>query len=318
MGNKKEKILNKLLIAVAAVGATCEIIGKKFIKNFLSRDGIKAIIAKGGLMPSEESACFYHSPEAKAGIEFYQKNTYQNVFTFNKYSECLHAIFYENSSNVYAISCHGFTGDPSQNSIFTKRFYEMGCNVLLPYLRGHGKSEHEHCTMGWLDRLDIIDWVNFIIKKNPDAKIILHGASMGAATVMNATGEDLPANVICCIEDCGFTTLWEQYRTQIKGMTKIPADIILTLVNPAIKSNLGFEIKDNSPLEQVKKSKTPTLFIHGDKDTTVPFEMVDALYQAAGCEKEKLVVKDATHAASGYVYPEIYWDAVSAFIAKYL
>ena len=319
MGKKKDKIFNKILISVAAAGAVRETIGRKFIMNYLSREGIKAIIAKGGLMPSEESACFYESPEAKAGIEFYRKHIYRNVFTFNKYSDCLHAIYYENEgSNLYAISCHGFTGDPSQNSIFTKRFYEMGYSVLLPYLRGHGKSEQDTCTMGWLDRLDIVDWVNFIIQKNPDAKIVLHGASMGAATVMNATGEDLPSNVICCIEDCGFTNMWEQYRNQIKGTTKFPAEILLALVNPTLKSKLGFEFKDNSPLGQVRKSKTPTLFIHGDKDTVVPFEMLDRLFDAASCEKEKLVVKGATHAAAGYVYPEIYWDAIKAFIAKYM
>ena len=48
-------------------------------------------------------------------------------------------------------------------SIFTKHFYEMGYNVVLPYLRAHGKSEHSHCTMGWLERLDVIDWINFIV-----------------------------------------------------------------------------------------------------------------------------------------------------------
>ncbi len=319
MGNKKDKIFNKILIGVAAAGAVCETIGKKFIKDYLSKDGIKAIIAKGGLLPSEDSKCFYESPEAKAGIEFYRQNTYKNLFTFNKYSDCLHAIFYENEgSNLYAISCHGYTGDPSQNSIFTKRFYEMGCNVLLPYLRGHGKSEQDTCTMGWLDRLDIIDWVTLIIKMNPDAKIILHGASMGAATVMNATGEELPSNVICCIEDCGFTNMWEQYCNQIKATTKFPAEIILSLVNPALKSKLGFEFRDNSPLAQVAKSKTPTLFIHGDADTVVPVEMVERLYNAASCEKEKLIVKGATHAAAGYVFPEIYWDAISKFTAKYI
>ena len=172
--------------------------------------------------------------------------------------------------------------------------------------------------MGWLDRLDILDWVKLIIKMNPEAKIVLHGASMGAATVMNATGEELPQIVICCIEDCGFTNMWEQYCNQIKGTTKFPAEIILSLVNPALKSKLGFEFRDNSPLEQVSKSKTPTLFIHGDADTVVPVEMCDRLYNSASCEKEKLIVKGATHAAAGYVYPEIYWDAISKFIAKYI
>lgn len=319
MAKKKITPLERILAAVTAAGAVCYIGGNLFIKKTLSKAAIKDIIAKDGLMPKEDSLCFYESDEAKSGIEFYRKHIYKDVFTFNKYSECLHAIFYENEgSNIYAISCHGFTGDPSQNSIYTKHFYEMGFNVILPYLRGHGKSEHEHCTMGWLDRLDIIDWISFIINKNPDAKIILHGASMGAATVMNATGENLPENVVCCIEDCGFTNLWEMYTAQIKSSTKIPAELILSFVNPAFKLKLGFDIKDNSPLNQVKKSKTPTLFIHSDKDTVVPFCMNYPLYAAAGCEKERLVVEGATHCAAGYLFPEIYWNKITEFINKYL
>ena len=319
MAKKEKTPLEKILTAVTAAGAICHLSGNLFIKKTLSKEAIKDLIAKGGLMPSEESACFYESDEAKAGIEFYRRHVYKDVFTFNKYSECLHAIFYENEgSDVYAISCHGFTGDPSQNSIYTKHFYEMGFNVLLPYLRGHGKSEHTHCTMGWMDRLDIIDWISFIIKKNPDAKIILHGASMGAATVMNATGENLPQNVKCCIEDCGFTSLWDQYTAQISSATKLPAKLILNLVNPAFKIKLGFDIKDASPLNQVKKSKTPTLFVHGNKDTVVPFNMNYPLYAAAGCEKERLVVEGATHAAAGYLFPEIYWSKITEFLNKYL
>lgn len=319
MTKKKKTPLERIVTALAATGAICHLSGNLFIKKTLSKEAIKGLIAKGGLMPSEESACFYESDEAKAGIEFYRKQIYKDVFTFNKYSECLHAIFYENEgSDVYAISCHGFTGDPSQNSIYTKHFYEMGFNVLLPYLRGHGKSEHDHCTMGWMDRLDIIDWISFITKKNPNAKIILHGASMGAATVMNATGENLPENVKCCIEDCGFTSLWDLYTVQIGAATKIPAKVILNLINPAFKVKLGFDIREASPLNQVKKSKTPTLFVHGDKDTVVPFSMNYPLYAAAGCEKERLVVEGATHCAAGYLFPEIYWGKITEFLNKYL
>lgn len=319
MSKRKSSLFKKIAIPGAIISSACIMTGNVFIEKFLSKKGIKELIAQGGLMPSEDSACFYESDEALAGIEFYRSNTYKKLFTFNKYGECLHSIYYKNNgSHLYAISCHGFTGDPSQNNIYARRFYEMGYNVLLPYLRGHGQSEHSYSTMGWLDRLDIIDWINYIVEKDHDAKIVLHGASMGAVTVMNATGEDLPANVICCIEDCGFTTLWEQYCVQMRDMLKFNPEILLKTVNPAVKIKLGFDLKDNSPLTQVKKSKTPTLFIHGDKDTVVPFWMNYPLYQSARCEKERLVVEGTTHAAAGYVYPEIYWDAITKFINKYL
>lgn len=315
---KKSCLLKKIAVPVAVAGSACVVAGNVFLEKFLSKKGVKSLIEQGAPVSSEDSACFYESEEAVKGIEFYRTNVYKKLFTFNKYGECLHSIFYENNSHVYAISCHGFTGDPSQNSVYARRFFEMGYNVLLPYLRGHGKSEHHYCTMGWMDRFDIIDWIEYIIEKDPDAKIILHGASMGAVAVMNATGEELPENVICCIEDSGFTSLLEQYSVQMRDMFKFPPEIILNMVNPIVKARLGFDLKDNAPIEQVKKSKTPTLFIHGDKDSTVPFWMNYPLYQSARCEKERLVVEGATHAASGYVYPEIYWNAITRFINKYI
>ncbi len=316
--NKKNNLLKIVGITGAVAAAAYAATGNWFIETFLSKNGIRKIISNGSPVPADDSACFYESEEALKGIKFYRETPCEEVYLFNRYGVCLYADYYENPSDVYVISCHGFTGIPSQNSIFTKHFYEMGYNVVLPYLRAHGKSEHKYCTMGWLDRLDVIDWIYYIIEKNPNAKIILHGASMGAATVMNVTGEKLPANVICCIEDCGFTSLWEQYSVQIREMTKIPSEIILNIVNTVAKRKLKFDFKENSPLEQVKKSSTPTLFIHGDKDSVVPFWMNYPLYQNAECEKERLVVPGATHAASGYLYPEIYWGAIDKFISKYI
>ncbi len=318
MGKKKSSLFKKIAIPGAIISSACVLTGNIFIDKYMSKKGIRDIVANGGMLPTEDSDCFYNSDEALAGIEFYRTNVYKKLFTFNKFGECLHSISYENNSNVYVISCHGFTGDPSQNSIYAKHFYEMGYNVILPYLDAHGKSENSYCTMGWNDRLNIVQWVEYIVEKDPNAKIILHGVSMGAATVMNATGEALPENVICCIEDCGFTSLWEQYQVQIKDIIKISPDIFLNVVNPVIKAKVGFDLKDNSPINQVKNSRTPTLFIHGDKDSVVPFWMNYPLYQAAKCDKERLVVEGATHAAAGYLYPEIYWDAITKFINKYI
>ncbi len=318
--SKKHGLFYKIAVPGAVIASACAAVGNTFINMFLSKKGIHDIISKGSLMPEEDSKCFYESEEAIAGINFYREKSCEEIFTFNRYGTCLYADFYEaeTPSNVYVISCHGFTGIPSQNSIFTKRFYEMGYNVILPYSRAHGKSEHKYSTMGWFERFDVIEWIRHIISMNSDAKIILHGVSMGAVTVMNTTGEKLPENVICCIADCGFTSLWEQYCVQIRDIYRLPPDIILNMINPVARVKLGFNLKDNSPFNQVKKSKTPTLFIHGDKDSFVPFWMNYPLYENAGCEKERLVVSGATHGASGYTHPEIYWDAVTKFIRKYI
>ena len=194
----------------------------------------------------------------------------------------------------------------------------MGFNVLAPYLRAHGKSEHKYCSMGWLERLDIVDWINYIVERHPGCKIILHGCSMGSATVMMTTGEALPSNVVCAVADCGYTSVWDEYSVQIGDTLGLPETPFLQLANLAAKIKIGFDFKEASALKQVRKSKTPTLFIHGDRDDFVPLWMNYPLYKNAACEKERLIVSNAPHAASAIVAPELYWSTVERFIKKYI
>lgn len=315
---KKNKIIKSLLTVCGAGAAAYAAIGNFFVNNYLSRNGIKKLQQGPGMLDEATKKILHESPEAVESIEFYRTTRHREIFTFNNESKCLRALFYENTSDIFIIFCHGFTGDPNTDNVFAKRYYDMGYNLVMPYSRAHGKSEHEYCTMGWLERLDIVDWTKYIAEKYPDSKIILHGVSMGSATVMMATGEPLPANVKGCIADCGYTTLWEQYENTIKAtFPKIPHSLILNAANTVSKIKIGFDFKDASAVEQVKKSVTPTLFIHGDKDDFVPFSMNNVLYEAASCKKQNLVVPDSPHAVSELVNPELYWSTVTEFINKY-
>ena len=73
--------------------------------------------------------------------------------------------------------------------------------------------------MGWLDKDDIACWVNWIIEKDNQAQIILHGVSMGGATVMMASGDHLP-HVVGYIEDCGYTSVWDIFEMCIRDRFK--------------------------------------------------------------------------------------------------
>ena len=196
-------------------------------------------------------------------------------------------------------------------------FYKKGYNVLVPDLRCHGLSEGNYIGMGWHDRLDIIDWINYIIDKDDSSKIILFGTSMGAATTMMTTGENLPSNVKLAICDCGYTSVWDEFEYQLKENFKLPKFPVLYATNTVCKVIANYDLKEASSIKQIEKSKTPTLFIHGTNDTYVPFYMLDEVYEAENSEKEKLEVEGAVHCGSVNTNPELYWNTIDNFIDKY-
>ena len=171
--------------------------------------------------------------------------------------------------------------------------------------------------MGWPERRDIAGWIKLILSWDPDARIILHGVSMGAATVLMASGETLPENVRAVIADCGYTSEWDEFIWEAETL-HIPWFPVLNAASLLSKLRDGYDFKQASALDQVKKSRIPTLFIHGSEDELVPYKMLGELYLAAACEKEKLTVEGAGHALSSSVDPELYWSTVERFIEKYI
>lgn len=221
-------------------------------------------------------------------------------------------------SKVWVIAVHGYTDSAYFMVEAAKQFLNYGYNVLMPDLRAHGKSEGRYIGMGWPDRLDLMQWIDYLIATYGNIKIILYGISMGAATVMMTSGERLPSNVRVVIEDCGYTSAWEEFAYELKTLFHMPTFPALYNANVITKIRAKYSLKKASAIKQVAKSKTPTLFIHGDKDKFVPFYMLDKLYDAASCKKEKLVIKNAGHAEAQRVEPERYWRCVRRFIKHYL
>ena len=220
-------------------------------------------------------------------------------------------------SDVWLIVCHGYNNSPKGMGAYAKGFYEKGYNVLLPYMRAHARSEQKMCTMGYYDRYDVVQWINYIVSINPNAKIVLLGVSMGAATTLLTTGEKLPDNVKCAVSDCSYTSCWDEFTVQTKEMFHLPP-IVLYPANTANKIISKWDFKDCSPIEAVKKSKTPTLFIHGEKDTFVPFSMMDRLYNACIADKDKISIPNSEHAVNLDTNPELYWEKVLEFTEKYV
>ena len=221
-------------------------------------------------------------------------------------------------SHRWLIAVHGYTSRPRAMARQAIHFYKNGYNVLMPCQRAHRNQEAKFTSMGYYERYDIINWIKYILSADSEAEIVILGISMGSATVMLTTGEDLPENVKCCIADCGFTDCMELFRHSIKHETGLPPFPFLNAADCFSKLFLGWSFKDCTPIDAVARSKTPTLFIHGEDDPVVPFWMMEALFDKCSAPKAKLATPDAKHDEVCEKHPEKYWAAVDAFLEKYV
>ncbi len=256
----------------------------------------------------------------KTGYKWYDTVYKQEVTIKNRKGITLHGMEFRNpeNTNVWVIVLHGWTNVKREVSSYAMEHYKRGYNVLIPDLRGHGNSESKFVTMGWLDRLDVVDWTESLVKENPKAKIILHGVSMGAATTMMTTGEKLPENVVMAIEDCGFMGVKEIFTDQCIRKYHLPPKLVMPQASLVCKLINGFFFGEASCVSQLKKSKTPTLFLHGDKDLFVLPENLEPVYKACAAEKEKYIIKGAEHALSSHWFHEEYWSVVNDFVDRHL
>ncbi|MGC3558235.1 alpha/beta hydrolase, partial [Enterococcus faecalis] len=92
-----------------------------------------------------------------------------------------------------------------------------------------GKSSGNKIGMGWLDRLDLFSWLSEVLAIDMEAEIILVGGSIGAATVMMASGVKLPTNVRGLIVDCGYTSVYVEIKNVLHESFHLPAFPILTI-----------------------------------------------------------------------------------------
>ncbi len=298
---------------VLVVGIACYFVG-----DFFYNYSLKTRRGATGTNPATADAIEPDAPAFARNDGTWLSDNAEDVWIDSADGLRLHGYMARTEGSRYAIVVHGYTGRATDMTSRGERFFEHGFSVLMPDLRGHGQSEGDYIGMGWPDRLDVLRWIDRIIQDDPDAEILLYGVSMGAATVMMTSGEAMPGNVKAVIEDCGYTSVWDEFSTQLKEQFGLPAFPVLYIASLTAKVRAGYWLGEASAVEQVEKSVTPTLFIHGDADTFVPFWMLEPLYEAAACEKEKLVIPGAGHGGAASADPELYWGMVDTFIDKHM
>lgn len=225
-------------------------------------------------------------------------------------------------SDVYVFGSHGYRSDGKGEWCYFAEFYleKMGYNLFFVDHQSHGESEGEYIGFASHEHKDCLKWLGYMNDTfGKDIKIILHGISMGSATVMLMSGnEALPQNVKFTVADCGYTSAMDEFNYKIDTL-KLPFKPLVPVINAINHKRAGYDYqKDTDALSAVKNARVPMLFVHGDKDLFVPTKMVYELYDACTSEKELFVVPGADHAKSYHVDPDGYEARVRAMIDKHM
>lgn len=215
----------------------------------------------------------------------------------------------------YIILVHGYTANYYYYIPYINFYKRLGYNVLLVETRAHGNSEGKYCTYGYYEKDDLNRWIEYLDNKYENLEIGLHGQSMGGATVL-LTGVENP-RVKFVIDDCGYTDGKEIIKYQIGKKKWVPFSLVYFLLDIKAKRRCGFKFEEVSPREEVLKSKVPVMFIHGDKDETVPVEMsIDLYNERKNPLDDLLIVKGAIHLGAYGMDKEEYEKRVANFIIK--
>lgn len=176
---------------------------------------------------------------------------------------------------------------------------KMGFNALVVDQRAHGDSDGVTITFGIKEHRDCLRWIEYSNQRfGTDTPIILSGLSMGAATVLMATGLELPENIACVLAD-------SPYSTPSAIIEKVCQDqhYPVVLCRPLIHLSAwlfgGFRLNSCTAKEAVQSAKVPILLIHGEDDRLVPCSMSSEI---ASCCASSATVQTFPYAGHGLSY----------------
>ncbi len=216
-------------------------------------------------------------------------------------------------SGKYIILSHGYTDNRIGSLKYAKMYLDLGFQVILYDLRGHGENAKDFCTYSVRERKDLAALIADTRARYPDLKQLgLHGESLGAATSLAVLDGKPPVSFV--VADCGFSEIGSVMRAGLRHM-HLPGFLIHP-VSLCAKALCGSFYRDMRPIDSLRQNEIPILFIHGAKDDFIPPAHSLAMAEAAKGFRTVRLVEGAGHAQSILTAPEAYRGFVEAFLAE--
>ena len=227
----------------------------------------------------------------------------------------LHAQYLKNpdAADRFVLISHGYTDNRFGALKYARIYLELGFNVIIYDLRGHGQNEPAFCTYSVRERKDLLALIRDSLRRWPNPSLFgLHGESLGAATSVAVLEEKPPVDFV--VADCGFSEIMPILENGIRKMN-LPV-FLVRIASLCAKVRYGYSFGEMRPVESLKENRIPVLFIHGAEDDFIPPEHSEKMKNATQGYAEIRLIPGAGHAQSVLKAPDAYREYVTGFLKK--
>lgn len=213
------------------------------------------------------------------------------------------------------ICFHGYRGTGIRDFCGGSRIaMGMGRNVILVDQRAHGESKGHSICFGIKERYDCLSWINYAMCRfGDDVDINIYGVSMGASTVLMASGLELPDNVKHIVADSPYTSAGDIIK-KVCADLKLPVFLVYPFIYLGALIFAGIKLDSCDCVSAVKKARIPILLIHGEEDRFVPCEMSETIRKANPKLIHRVTFPNAAHGISYIEDKERYEQLINQFI----
>ncbi len=255
--------------------------------------------------------------EAHYDLSWYDPMEKEDYTVRSEDGYVLHTQLLKNPAGTgrYVIISHGYTDNRFGALKYAPVYLELGFNVIVYDLRGHGRNEPTFCTYSARERKDLLALIHDSRERYAGITLLgIHGESLGAATSVAVLGEKPPVDFV--VADCGFSDIASVLKNGAKA-SHFPA-FLVDIASLFAKLRFGFSYEDMRPIDSLPENKVPILFIHGADDSFILPEHSERMSKATKGYAELRLIPGAGHAVSVLTAPDRYNEYVSDFIEKHV
>jgi pimeloyl-ACP methyl ester carboxylesterase len=189
-------------------------------------------------------------------------------------------------------------------------------NLCVFDFQGSGMSEGDYISLGYHEKHQVKNIVDFVEKYPGVGKIGLWGRSMGAATSLIYASMD--SRIKAIVVDSPFSDFRKLAKEMVLNQIKIPGFLVegaLSIIGKSVKNRNGMDINEIKAIESVKKCDVPVIFIHARDDELVPYHHSEDLLNNYNGKIKELKSVNGGHNGKR---PSSLLEYVGDFFALYL